>query len=820
MKRMNLGAKYEPLSEEQYYIDKTQVLEKGMVSFPSIYIEGAAASGKTTAVRMLLNRHPEVESVVFWMDEEQTRPSEFCRKLEELKSFVRNREAGPCLWIVFENLPADLPEDLAAAMALFLRHIPDTCHAILLGRERPEREFLDLIWKRRMELISQEVLLLTKNDVRDMVEHAESSLDPEELYEETGGWAGCVDMMLRMSLMYFAADETGKKTADTHHLRSSYEIRAYIQREILDTLSGEEQEIMRRAAVCPWLNAELCLDVWGMEGAQESLEMLSRKGMLLHDSVRNRWRIAPLFQNDFPLFSEEGDAHRKPFRFWVKLGQWYGQRGFVREALQTLKMSGDKNEIRSFMMDHFREIPFCGLPWDEVMEWKEPLPQLCYLRGMCCYFHQNQEGLDREISRLRKMKLEEKDYLEIILNLTYVKPDFSLEEWLDLLERSVKQVGPLSLYAMLGSSATFLCGLRDLSGMFACTKKEENRRARLWKESLGDWEYMGYCLARIDYYLEIRQKDAIRQEDWDMLKASTEHERWQFRLVSAYLLCKILAKYPDPSAEEHLRQVQESLLREENELCVRNTEIVRKFYFYWNNEREKFTRWLLNARDNYRMEVNEDNYYSLFCLAKGFMLINQYQKAEKILQKLIPYLQFYRRTYLMAEALFEQAIIYLDAGKHSQSLRSTIESFLVNGDCHYVRMYTLYGVKGSEVLDAYITWMRSNRPEGWHRKKKYSYGNVLRMPLEDYMEAVLHYAKKAARSVPAQSQKSREENLTMMETLILQNLGLGVSNEEICKELNLKLPTVKSHIYSIYKKLNASNRVQAVLKGKELGILK
>ena len=43
---------------------------------------------------------------------------------------------------------------------------------------------------------------------------------------------------------------------------------------------------------------------------------------------------------------------------------------------------------------------------------------------------------------------------------------------------------------------------------------------------------------------------------------------------------------------------------------------------------------------------------------------------------------------------------------------------------------------------------------------------------------------------------------------------------EKCRELNLKLPTVKSHIYSIYKKLNASNRVQAVLKGKEMGILK
>lgn len=61
----------------------------------------------------------------------------------------------------------------------------------------------------------------------------------------------------------------------------------------------------------------------------------------------------------------------------------------------------------------------------------------------------------------------------------------------------------------------------------------------------------------------------------------------------------------------------------------------------------------------------------------------------------------------------------------------------------------------------------------------------------------------------------REERLTMTETVILQYLVQGLTNAQICQEMKLKLPTVKGHIYNIYKKMNVKNRVQAVMKWKE-----
>ena len=50
-----------------YYIDKTECLEEGIRRFPSIYIEGNAAIGKSVAVEMLLEKAETYEKTVFFI---------------------------------------------------------------------------------------------------------------------------------------------------------------------------------------------------------------------------------------------------------------------------------------------------------------------------------------------------------------------------------------------------------------------------------------------------------------------------------------------------------------------------------------------------------------------------------------------------------------------------------------------------------------------------------------------------------------------------------------------------------------------------------
>ena len=68
-------------TSNEYLIDKTEVLEREIVQFPSLYIEGAAASGKSVAIQMMLDKHPEVKSVVFFMKDERKNPSALLEKV-------------------------------------------------------------------------------------------------------------------------------------------------------------------------------------------------------------------------------------------------------------------------------------------------------------------------------------------------------------------------------------------------------------------------------------------------------------------------------------------------------------------------------------------------------------------------------------------------------------------------------------------------------------------------------------------------------------------------------------------------------------------
>ena len=72
---------------------------------------------------------------------------------------------------------------------------------------------------------------------------------------------------------------------------------------------------------------------------------------------------------------------------------------------------------------------------------------------------------------------------------------------------------------------------------------------------------------------------------------------------------------------------------------------------------------------------------------------------------------------------------------------------------------------------------------------------------------------------PGDSPAPLADPLTEREQMVLEKLATGLANKQIAQALDISENTVKFHISSIYSKLNATGRTDALRKGAKLGLV-
>ena len=86
-----------------------------------------------------------------------------------------------------------------------------------------------------------------------------------------------------------------------------------------------------------------------------------------------------------------------------------------------------------------------------------------------------------------------------------------------------------------------------------------------------------------------------------------------------------------------------------------------------------------------------------------------------------------------------------------------------------------------------------------------------------------HFRVGEAPASPPERASQREEpegrKLSARETEILQLIAKGVSNSEAATMLTLSKATIRTHLEHIYRKLEVTNRVEAVTEGLRKGLI-
>jgi DNA-binding NarL/FixJ family response regulator len=78
-------------------------------------------------------------------------------------------------------------------------------------------------------------------------------------------------------------------------------------------------------------------------------------------------------------------------------------------------------------------------------------------------------------------------------------------------------------------------------------------------------------------------------------------------------------------------------------------------------------------------------------------------------------------------------------------------------------------------------------------------------------------ARFESRAVPAYP--LLERGLSEREVQVLRHVASGMSNKEIARLLAISRPTVRNHLSHVFRKLQASNRTQAVINAMRTGLL-
>ena len=89
---------------------------------------------------------------------------------------------------------------------------------------------------------------------------------------------------------------------------------------------------------------------------------------------------------------------------------------------------------------------------------------------------------------------------------------------------------------------------------------------------------------------------------------------------------------------------------------------------------------------------------------------------------------------------------------------------------------------------------------------------------QDVLTLAIDFRKAVGRKSATQ-EGSVVEQLTMREQEVLSMIAGGMSNREIADELVVTVGTVKWHITQLYKKLGVRNRVQAIVRARELNLI-
>ncbi len=208
--------------------------------------------------------------------------------------------------------------------------------------------------------------------------------------------------------------------------------------------------------------------------------------------------------------------------------------------------------------------------------------------------------------------------------------------------------------------------------------------------------------------------------------------------------------------------------------------------------------------------------YEIPTLAKLMLAQNRPGDALALLDLLLPRLEREGRFEVVIQIQILRALAFLAAGDSAQALAALEHAVTLAEPSGYIRLFVDEGDPLRLLMADFRSWI--GKQSRGQAPKLVEYADRLLMAFPTSVSTA------SASTVSSQSEirnpkSEMVEPLTEREMEVLRLLAAELSNPEIAERLYLTVNTVRSHVKSIYGKLNVHGRWEAVQRAKELGLL-
>ncbi|MEK0315017.1 LuxR C-terminal-related transcriptional regulator [Cohnella sp. 56] len=693
-----------------------------------------------------------------------------------------------------------------ASVAYFLAYLPARVHLYITSRaDMPFPTARLQTTGQLVKITIQELRFQLVEGVRYFQECMGLPLSGEKiavLVDRTEGW---------ISGLYLAAISLQRSGNYADFIRAfsgeHRNISDYLFQEVFSLQPSEIQSFLLETSIVDRMNGPLCEAITGQANCQELLETLEQHHLFIVslDDRREWYRYHHLFSEFLRRLYRQKYAGQ-PAELHVKAARWLEAHGFLEEAVEQLFMDKRYLEASDLIEAHLQDF---RVKRGVLYRWLRELPEACLAEKpgiQFLYVKVMVEAGQMELAQARLRHMESKlsdpaweAYVGNVLYLSsavafYRKDIRRLDEYMEMFDRHMPEGSYIQMIEGNSYSINFDTQLSFINDLHEA-ERYFSKWVKRW-ETRENYPFVGFYY--VTYSLLLYEQNRLEEAEMYAERALQTKCIQPYGLIlfgAAAVAVRIYqARGASASAFELLERLKSKIHSPDKSIFIRKIEAEKAYLSLVNGSFDE--GWLQACGIQYTDTAPFASIREYLHLARACMECGRESDALQLLEQMYGFVAEEDRTWDKVKVTILQSLALDLIGDRANAVMKLEEALRLAEPGRYTRSFLDEGAKMAELLREYT----GHRPVN---------ANLMSASMRYARELLLLMAN------PANETASAGALITKQELKILRMIDMGLSNKQIAEQLEITAETVKSHLKSMYRKLQVNSREQALEQGKQ-----